>query len=111
MESQYPASLTSVIKGLKKLNVNLVLGERVVEWPIDPEKLDGKVKKVVTDKGSVYEADLVVCVSDPLQRTELIIAPVYWSKGTLAVHGGALPGRGLPLVKANQSFAHHASLL
>ena len=48
------------MKGLNKLGVNVVLGERVVEWPDSPERLDGRIKKVVTDKGSEFEADLVV---------------------------------------------------
>jgi hypothetical protein len=29
------------MKGLNKLGVNVVLGERVVEWPDSPERLDG----------------------------------------------------------------------
>jgi phytoene dehydrogenase-like protein len=53
------------MKGLKKLDVNVVLGERVTEWPDEPERLNGKTKRVVTDKGSVFEADLVVSCCDP----------------------------------------------
>lgn len=49
-----------MVKGLKKLGVNVVLGERVMEWPDEPEQLNGKTKRVVTDKGSVFEADIVV---------------------------------------------------
>lgn len=53
-------TLISVVKGLKKLGVNVVLGERVMEWPTDPEKLDGNPKIVVTDKGTKFTADLVL---------------------------------------------------
>jgi len=58
------------MKGLKKLDVNVVLGERVTEWPDEPEKLNGKIKRVVTDKGSVFEADLVV------SRCSYIVLPL-----------------------------------
>jgi hypothetical protein len=57
--------LIIVMKGLKKLDVNVVLGERVTEWPDEPERLNGKTKKIVTDKGSVFEADLVVSWCSP----------------------------------------------
>jgi len=45
---------------LHELGVDLVLGERVVTWPDEPEKLDGKVKVLRTDKGRQFEADLIV---------------------------------------------------
>jgi len=50
----------AVIKGLDKLGVDVVLGERVTQWPDDPEKLNGQTKSIVTDKGSVFESDIVV---------------------------------------------------
>ncbi|OCF55817.1 hypothetical protein L486_06570 [Kwoniella mangroviensis CBS 10435] len=45
---------------LKKLGVEVVLGERVMTWPKDPELLDGKKKIVTTDHGRTFEADLVL---------------------------------------------------
>jgi len=38
-----------------------------MEWPDEPERLNGKVKRVVTDKGSVFEADLVVSDANGIQ--------------------------------------------
>ena len=49
-----------VLEGLQKLGVEVVLGERVVSWPENPEKLDGKTKLVHTDKGREFRADIVV---------------------------------------------------
>jgi len=38
----------------------VVLGERVMTWPEDPEHLNGKTKILTTDKGREFHADLVV---------------------------------------------------
>jgi len=38
----------------------VVLGERVMTWPEDPEHLNGKTKILTTDKGREFRADLVV---------------------------------------------------
>ena len=32
----------------------------------NPERLDGKIKKLITDKGRQFEADLVVCLASYL---------------------------------------------
>ena len=56
--------------------MNVVLGERVTEWPDEPEKLNGKTKKVVTDKGSVFEADLVVSRS-LFATSEVVFSPLH----------------------------------
>lgn len=57
----YPESMhDAIIAGLEKLGVEVVLGERVTTWPEEPERLDGRTKVVRTDKGGVYEADLVL---------------------------------------------------
>jgi hypothetical protein len=45
---------------LEKLGVNVVLGERVMTWPEDPEHMNGKDKILTTDKGREFHADLVV---------------------------------------------------
>jgi hypothetical protein len=45
---------------LQKLGVNVVLGERVMTWPEDPEHLNEKTKVLTTDKGREFHADLVV---------------------------------------------------
>ncbi|RXK35489.1 hypothetical protein M231_07267 [Tremella mesenterica] len=50
----------AIIDALKRLGVEVVLGERVMTWPEDPEKLEGKKKRVMTDKGRVFEADIVL---------------------------------------------------
>jgi L-2-hydroxyglutarate oxidase LhgO len=52
--------ISAVMEGLKKQGVNVVLGERVVTWPAEPEHLDGHVKVLQTDKGRQFEADIVV---------------------------------------------------
>ncbi|KAL7424159.1 hypothetical protein Q5752_001745 [Cryptotrichosporon argae] len=57
----YPIEMhTEVLKGLHDVGVEVVLGERVVTWPDEPEILDGRVKVVRTDKGREFEADLVL---------------------------------------------------
>lgn len=57
----YPESMhDAIISGLEQLGVEVVLGERVTTWPEEPERLDGRTKVVRTDKGGVYEADLVL---------------------------------------------------
>jgi NAD(P)H-nitrite reductase large subunit len=48
-----------VVEGLDRLGVNVVLGERVVTWPNEPEHL-GRPKILRTDKGRQFEADLVL---------------------------------------------------
>ncbi|WVR05319.1 hypothetical protein IAU60_002333 [Kwoniella sp. DSM 27419] len=58
---KYPIEFhVALIEGLKKLGVEVVLGERVMTWPKDPEVLDGKKKIVMTDHGRTFEADLVL---------------------------------------------------
>ena len=49
-----------MVDALQKLGVDVVLGERVVTWPQDPESLDGQMKVLRTDNGRQFEADLVV---------------------------------------------------
>ncbi|WVN86741.1 uncharacterized protein L203_101913 [Cryptococcus depauperatus CBS 7841] len=57
----YPIELhLKVIEALNKMGVEVVLGERVMTWPDEPETFDGKVKFVTTDKGRTFEADLVL---------------------------------------------------
>jgi hypothetical protein len=48
------------MEGLKRLKVEVVLGERVTTWPEDPEHLNGKEKVVRTNHGREFHADLVV---------------------------------------------------
>ncbi|OCF36465.1 hypothetical protein I317_04720 [Kwoniella heveanensis CBS 569] len=58
---KYPIEFhIALIDGLKKLGVEVVLGERVMTWPEHPELLDGKKKVVTTDHGRTFEADLVL---------------------------------------------------
>ncbi|WWC60923.1 uncharacterized protein I303_103499 [Kwoniella dejecticola CBS 10117] len=58
---RYPIEFhVSLIEELKKLGVEVVLGERVMTWPKDPEVLDGKKKIVTTDHGRTFEADIVL---------------------------------------------------
>nr|XP_019002130.1 uncharacterized protein I203_05268 [Kwoniella mangroviensis CBS 8507]OCF65591.1 hypothetical protein I203_05268 [Kwoniella mangroviensis CBS 8507] len=58
---RYPIEFhVALIEELKKLGVEVVLGERVMTWPKDPELLDGKKKIVTTDHGRTFEADLVL---------------------------------------------------
>ena len=53
---------------LNKLGVNVVLGERVMTWPEDPEHLNGNTKVLTTDKGREFHADLIVCLSKMVFR-------------------------------------------
>lgn len=62
-----------VIEGLKKQDVEVVLGDRVVTWPREPEDLDGHVKILTTDKGKQFEADIVVSLHVLLIDVELNI--------------------------------------
>ncbi|AAW40966.1 hypothetical protein CNBA4820 [Cryptococcus deneoformans B-3501A] len=57
----YPIKLhVTVMEALTKMGVDVVLGERVMTWPDEPEVLDGKTKYVTTDKGRTFEADIVL---------------------------------------------------
>lgn len=49
-----------VVRRCGALGVNVVLGERVMEWPAAPGTLDGELKTVKTDKGSTLSAELVL---------------------------------------------------
>ncbi|GFZ45687.1 hypothetical protein JCM24511_03416 [Saitozyma sp. JCM 24511] len=56
----YPIAMhTAIVEGLDRLGVNVVLGERIVTWPNEPEHL-GRPKILRTDKGRQFEADLVL---------------------------------------------------
>ncbi|ORY24986.1 hypothetical protein BCR39DRAFT_545485 [Naematelia encephala] len=57
----YPIAMhIAVMEALNKLKINVVLGERVVTWPQEPEHIDGKLKVLRTDKGRQFEAELVL---------------------------------------------------
>lgn len=49
-----------VVRRCAELGVNVVLGERVMEWPTNPGVVDGTTKTVTTNKGSKLTADLVL---------------------------------------------------
>lgn len=49
-----------MLEGFAELGVEVVLGERVMTWPEEMEELNGKIKIVTTDKGRIFEADIVV---------------------------------------------------
>jgi len=59
---------------LEKLGVNVVLGERVMTWPEDPEHMNGKDKILTTDKGREFHADLVVSSSFFAWRQKLTVS-------------------------------------
>ncbi|WVQ78397.1 hypothetical protein IAT38_000483 [Cryptococcus sp. DSM 104549] len=57
----YPIELhEKIMEGLERLGVEVILGERVLTWPSDPDTYDGSTKFVTTDKGRTFEADLVL---------------------------------------------------
>lgn len=65
------------------MGVEVVLGERVVTWPDEPETLDGKTKYVTTDKGRTFEADIVVRMNFCCYSVQLFtqyLAALYWSE-------------------------------
>ncbi|BEJ02759.1 hypothetical protein CcaverHIS631_0705540 [Cutaneotrichosporon cavernicola] len=49
-----------VVRRCADLGINVILGERVVEWPTNPGVVDGSPKTITTDKGSRLSADLVL---------------------------------------------------
>lgn len=72
------------------MGVEVVLGERVVTWPDEPEPLDGKTKYVTTDKGRTFEADIVVSRkfrSYNVQLFTLYLVTLYWSEASRVSHG------------------------
>ena len=52
-----------MMDAMQKLGVQVILGERVVTWPEEPESLDRRGKIIRTDKGRQFEADIIVCLS------------------------------------------------
>lgn len=63
-----------VIQRFKELGVKYALGDRVIEWPENPGFVDGKPKRVTTQKGVTYEADLVLACTGPGPHVDLIAA-------------------------------------
>lgn len=49
-----------IIKRCGELGIKVVLGERVMEWPENPNVVDGTPKTVTTNKGTKLSADLVL---------------------------------------------------
>ncbi|KAK4684127.1 apoptosis-inducing factor 2, partial [Tremellales sp. Uapishka_1] len=98
----YPIEMhLAVIAGLHKLGVNVVLGERVMSWPENPQIVDGHTKKLHTDKGREFEADLVlVCTgSKPHSALMATLSPTSISPTTQRI-----------LVRPTLQVAHGPSL-
>lgn len=69
---RYPQEMhDEVIKGLERAGVQVVLGERVTEWPENPDVL-GEPKVVRTDKGSEFTADLVLACTGQKPHVDLV---------------------------------------
>lgn len=63
-----------VIQRFEELGIKYSLGDRVLTWPENPGCVDGKPKTVVTQKGAVYEGDLVLACTGPRPHVELVAA-------------------------------------
>jgi pyruvate/2-oxoglutarate dehydrogenase complex dihydrolipoamide dehydrogenase (E3) component len=48
------------MESLKQLEIQTVLGERVMTWPEHPEILDGKLKTLITSTGRELAAEMVL---------------------------------------------------
>ncbi|WVQ98865.1 hypothetical protein IAU59_005996 [Kwoniella sp. CBS 9459] len=88
---KYPIEFhIALMEGLKKLGVDVVLGERVMTWPEHPELLDGKKKIVTTDHGRTFEADLVLPCTGQKPHVALLapLAPslIHPVTGRIRVH-------------------------
>ncbi|TYJ56630.1 hypothetical protein B9479_002722 [Cryptococcus floricola] len=94
-----------VVEHLAKLGVEVVLGERVMTWPDEPEILDGKPKIVTTDKGRTFEADLVLPCTGQKAHVSLMaeVDPSLISAATgrifvlptQQVHSGPIPSSAI----------------
>lgn len=78
-----------VVARCAEIGVTTVLGERVMQWPEEPDTYDGKQKTVVTDKGTAIAAELVLVCTGTKPHVELMaelnhdaIAP----NGCISVH-------------------------
>ncbi|WWD16049.1 hypothetical protein CI109_100474 [Kwoniella shandongensis] len=100
----YPVEThTRVLESFQKLGVEVVLGERVMSWPEEMEELNGKTKIVTTDKGRIFEADLVLACTGQKPHISLMasISPALISpttsrirvSPTMQVHRGADPAK------------------
>lgn len=92
------ADKNAVMEALTKMGVDVVLGERVMTWPDEPEVLDGKTKYVTTDKGRTFEADIVVnfwTLRSPFPNSveetdaSIVSAAMYRPKTPRFLDGGA----------------------
>ncbi|WVQ78398.1 hypothetical protein IAT38_000484 [Cryptococcus sp. DSM 104549] len=101
----YPIELhVIIVEALEKMGVDVVLGERVMTWPTNPDTYDGKTKIVTTDKGRTFEADLVLPCTGQKPHVSLmaevnpsLISPTtsrILVSPTQQVHPGPLPSKG-----------------
>lgn len=57
----YPLSLHhAIIDKMAKLDIDVVLGDRVISWPDDPEVFDGRIKTIRTQGSRSFAADLIL---------------------------------------------------
>lgn len=90
LRSSAQSSLMSVVEHLKLLGIKLILGERVLTWPENPDTLHDHLKILETSSGRVLSADLVLPCTGQKPQTLLMAqcspSSISTTTGRIKVH-------------------------
>lgn len=98
------------MESLEKLDVNVVLGERVMQWPEQPEILDGHLKTLVTSSGRTLTAELVLPCTGQKPHVALLacLSPglISPTTGRIRIHPSLQVDNTLPGVDDAEDLSH-----
>lgn len=99
-----------MLESLEKLGVNVILGERVMQWPEHPEILDGTPKTLITSSGRTLSAEMVL----PCTGQKPHVAPmaafcpqlISPTSGRIRIHPSLQVDNSLPSVEQVEDLSH-----
>lgn len=101
---------TVVLQSLEKLGVNIILGERVMQWPEHPEILDGELKTLVTSTGRRISAEMVLPCTGQKPHTAVMAAfcpqLISPTSGRIRIHRNLQVDNSLPGVEGVEDLSH-----
>ena len=99
-----------VLESLKELGVKVVLGERVMHWPENPETLDGQLKTLATSTGRQLSAEMMLPCTGQKPHTALmaVFCPQLVSPmtGRIRIHRTLQVDNSLPGVEGLEDLSH-----
>lgn len=99
-----------MLENLKRLGVNVILGERVMQWPEHPEILDGNLKTLVTSTGRQLTAEMVLPCTGQKPHTALMAAfcpqLISPTSGRIRIHRTLQVDNSLPGVGGVEDLSH-----